>query len=535
MSKLFKRTVAFLSVVALLVSGYMPVVVADQTFGRPDGTGSITVTRVAGDNFPVQAPGHLVPGVPIRIRQVTFQDGVIPTPEQLNNPLWMVTPNVTFVGTAIYGLTDEDGEIVFNNNEDGLAQGIWLVEELPTLTVNANTVNRGDRAVGTVVTNPIDSVYHFDNFIVGIPRWVEDADHEDGGAWNFHVSVYPKSGIPEYRTPYKRPIYYSDDIATWEVGQRIPSLIASVPYFSVTDILPTTLTFIEGTVEGRFTIGGNSGNGWHQATGRLIEGDHFTVSNIGRLVTIEITEEGRQYLAEHGLLGEGHIMFRLETEINGVGIIPNESEWRVGIPAREPGNYNICGAEMAGCFAVDEPPTITTFNMEITKLNTARQSLQGAEFGLYRTLTATELAALPATPAGAESITIADTTFYVVPLLRLEGENRVPITGVTGSNGVTNFDGANMSSYPGLALFLRELDAPTGYRIIDEWLPVIVTTATAYEDTYVVHVTVFNEPENGWNLPDTGGVGTIILTVVGLGLVGGALAIFVGNKKEETA
>jgi|GEM_PF-2673516 len=528
MSKLSKRIIATLSIVALLVSGYTPVV-ADQSFGPPTGDGSITVTRVAGDDFPAVAPGHLVSGVPIRIRQVAFLNGIVPTPEQLNDPLWMVAPNVTFIGTSVYGLTDGNGEIEFA----GLAQGIWLIEELPSLTVNANTVNRGERAVGTVVSNPINATYHFDNFIVGIPRWVEDVEHENGGEWDFDVRVYPKSGIPEYRTPYKMPIYYSGDIATWEVGQRIPLAVASVPYFSVSDILPTTLTFIEGSVEGRFTIPGNPGNGWHQVTGRLIEDEHFTVTNPGQLVIIEITETGRQYLATHGLLGEGHIMFRLETQIDGVGEISNNSEWRVGIPPREPGDYDICEPDTPGCFPVDEPPVITTFNVEVLKLNTGNQPLQGAEFGVYRTLTATEIAALPATPAGAESITIAGTTFYVVPLLRLDGDDYIEMTGITGSNGITNFGHANMSSYAGLALFLREIEAPTGYRIIDEWMPIAVTTEMANE-YYVVPIIVYNEPLGGWNLPETGGVGTIILTVGGLALVAIAMLLFVDNKKEET-
>ena len=531
MSKLFRNVVSLLLAVALFAPGFVSATANENQFGPPAGTGSITVTRVAGEDFPATAPGHLVANVPIRISRVTFQNGVVPTPEQLNDPLWMVAPNVTFVGTPVYGLTNGDGEVEFEN----LEQGIWLIQELPNLTVTANTVNAGDRAVGTVVRNPVNPNDHFEDFIVGIPRWVEDDEHEDGGDWEFNVRVYPKSGIPEYRTPYKRPVYYSGDIATWEVGQRIPMAVASIPYFSVTDIMPTTLTFIEGSVEGRFTIPGNPGNSWNQVTGSLTYGEHFTVSNPGRLIIIEITEEGRQYLAEHGLLGDGHIMFRLDTVINGVGEISNNSEWRVGIPPREPGDYDVCEPDTPGCFPVDVPPTITTFNLEVLKLNTANQSLQGAEFGLYRALTEAETASLPTTPAGAESITIAGNTFYVVPLTRLDGTNLVQITGTTGTNGRTNFSGANLSSYAGPALFLREINAPDGYRIIEEWMPITVTTVAAYEDTYTVHVTVFNEPETGWNLPQTGGVGTILLTVSGLALVGIALVLFVRSKKEDEA
>ena len=532
MSKLFKSITPLFIMVALFVSGiFAPALGNTNDFGPPEGTGSITVTRVAGDSYPVVSPGHTVAGVPIRAQRVTFANGVIPTTDDLEDSAWM-TVNATFVGSAVYGITGANGAVTFPN----LEQGIWLVQELASLTVTADTINRGSLAVGEVVNNPIDSVEHFADFVVGIPRWIPelewDYDEEEyievGGDWEFDVRVYPKSQLPEYRTPYKNAVSYSGSIATWELGQRIPGLVASTPYFSVTDVLPPTLSFIEGSVEGRFTIPGDASNGWNVVTGRLTPDTHFTVSNPGQQVIIEITAAGRLHLAEYGLLSDGHIMFRLDTAINGSGEISNDAVWRVGIPPDEPGGDPVV-----------TPPTIRTFNLEVLKLNVAEQSLAGAVFNMYRTLTGEEavLTGADFVALGATEITVDGSSFYVVPLTRLDGVNRVQITGTTGTDGITNFNGANMSSYGGADLWLREVTAPNGYRIIQEWMPITVNMATqrVVEDvnTYTVHATVYNEPIDGWNLPQTGGIGTIILTIAGLVLVGGALVLFVSGKEDE--
>jgi LPXTG-motif cell wall-anchored protein len=107
--------------------------------------------------------------------------------------------------------------------------------------------------------------------------------------------------------------------------------------------------------------------------------------------------------------------------------------------------------------------------------------------------------------------------------------------------------------------WLNEYRAPTGYNIIRPWMPVVVAGPNAAQTTVrgsrlsgetivnsgdprdirvvghaesnTVHINVYND--RGWILPETGAAGTIALTVVGVGLLGGALVLFVGNKKEK--
>jgi len=519
MSKLYKNIVTVLLAVALLVPGLVPPALASNNSNPPAGTGSITVTRFAGTNYTVTeggqtvpvAPGHVVAGVPIRIQQITFADGVVPTTDQLENPTWM-EENATHVGAAIYGATAANGEVVFSN----LPQGIWLVQELVTADIN-----------GTTVTNPINSAHHFADFVVGIPRWVPELENgvEVGGDWELDVRVYPKSQLPDYGGGGKEAVYFADDIATWELYHAIPNAVASLPYFSATDVLPSALTFIANSVEGRFTATGDTSNDWNVVTGRL-SADHLDVVVTGQRIDFVINEAGRAYLAANGVLGTGNVMIRFNTAITGLGTISNNAIWRLGVPPSP------CDPEVEEC-DYDE---ITTFNLEVLKLNIAEQPLAGAVFHMYRELTAAEAALTGAafTALGATEITVEDETFYVVPLRTAAGAR---IEGTTETDGTTRFNNANMSSDSGQALWLRELTPPTGYRVIQEWIPVTVNSATQRivdgVNTYVTHVTVYNEPNNGWDLPQTGGVGTIILTVVGLALVGGALVLFVGGKKDE--
>jgi len=48
-----------------------------------------------------------------------------------------------------------------------------------------------------------------------------------------------------------------------------------------------------------------------------------------------------------------------------------------------------------------------------------------------------------------------------------------------------------------------------------------------------VPVSVYNDAEGGWILPDTGGVGTVVLTMAGLLLIGIALVLFIMQQKKK--
>lgn len=552
MSNILKRAAALLFAVALIVPTFAAAFANDNDLSLLDPTrdASITINRIAGtdatnyDVTPPVAPAHAVPNVPIRIRQVEFAPGAEPTQANLLSETWrdeylvFVDPAVTF-----YGLTNASGQVTFPL---GTNHGMWLVEELDTLAITAanaaNIVGRdasnAQHAVGQTVSNPIPEASRFYDFVVSAPRWVSDSENPQGGEWEYAINAWPKSPAEQLSDVRKDAIYHSGGIATWEIGSRIPTSIGTVSYFSATDLLPSELTFITGTVVGRFTHlsdvdGTDVERDWYEVTGSLTAGTHFTydITNPAALV-IELTEDGRTFLAENGLLGAGDVMFRFETAVSGAGRIDNEVVWRLGVPP----SY-VCLEDDPACNEAED--FIISFNLEVLKLNVAEQELEGAVFDMYRTLTEAEAALTGAafTALGATEITVDGDTFYVVPLTRLDGTSRVQISGTTNADGVTNFEFASMSSYGGADLWLRETTPPDGYRAIQEWMPVTVNMTTQRvvdsENTYTTHVTVYNEPIDGWQLPQTGGIGTIILTIVGIALVGGALVLFIGGKEDE--
>ena len=537
MSKMFKRIAALFLVAALVLPG-LTAFANPQEFGPevdPDQRGSITVTRVAAPRIlddagnPITNP--TVPGVPIRIRQVQFADGVIPTTEQLNNETW-VAANAIWQGDWINDVTGENGEVVFNN----LPLGIWFIEELAT---------------GSGATNPVDADYFFPNFIVGIPRWVPELDNgvEVGGEWDFDVRVYPKSHFPSYEGTYKQAVEVIGNVITWELGHAIPNGVGVMEHFSVTDMFTNGLSFVQGSVVGRFTRPADANDSWAAATGELVEGVDFEVVHVaGSLrVDIVITDAGRVRLAGEGLLVEGNIMFRLETAIDRAGQHRNVAYWNLGEEPCDPADVDCfieipCDPELEDCEIPCDPiedpecdfEDVTAFSLEVLKQNTANQALDGAEFAMYRELNAAELAAYAANETLPAGVVTTTNGTRVVPLLDAAGAH---ITGTT-VDGVTNFNGVPMTSAgTNPNLWLREVEAPPGYRFIDPWMPVNVDGNHVRSETgpgrFIVDVTVFNDPATGWELPETGGVGTIILTVVGLVLVGGALVLFAGGKEEE--
>lgn len=588
MSKKYLKSVVAAAVVfaLVLIAGLNPVAAntMPNEFGPPEGNGSLTITRIAGDVYrdadnnpivPVDpiAPGHGIAGVPIRIRQVEFIGGASPTTADLANPTWVAANMRVYVAgywvaateanleTAgwIYGVTNATGEVVFAN----LTQGIYLVQELESAVIGGNTV-----------TNPVprydaaENRQHFDDFVVSIPRWVPGEDGEPG-EWEFNVRAYPKSPIPEYDGAYKNAVYFSGNVATWELGHIIPSAVASVPHFSATDILPAGLQFVPGSVVGRFTrsadvdANDNPITDWNLVTGALTTA-HFDVTYnlVTGVVHIAINQAGRLFLAENGLLGEGLVMFRLNTIITEAGSHRNDARWDIGTPPWQcpvgdpdcplpvcvPGDdyYPTC---IPPCDPLEDPTCepiyddLRSFNLDVIKLNPGRNRLPGAVFHLYRELTAAEIAANP--DQGTEITYVYFTGTPETPI-RNTGTIRVlpvtdaanaPLRVTTNADGVARFP--NVSSESGQRLFLHEYEAPAGYDIIEEWMLVVVTENTmtsADPRSYLVTVDVFNNPTgSGWNLPDTGGVGTVVLTIVGLVLVGGGLFLFIGGKKSEDA
>ncbi|KGX84743.1 SpaA isopeptide-forming pilin-related protein [Pontibacillus litoralis] len=102
-----------------------------------------------------------------------------------------------------------------------------------------------------------------------------------------------------------------------------------------------------------------------------------------------------------------------------------------------------------------------------------------------------------------------------------DAENKVVASGITGKEGKLTFDNLPLGNYQ-----LVETKAPDGYRILTEPRDVEITA-----NNTVVELTVKNT-QNGYELPNTGGIGTIIFYGVGILLMVLALLLVFKRKKK---
>lgn len=98
----------------------------------------------------------------------------------------------------------------------------------------------------------------------------------------------------------------------------------------------------------------------------------------------------------------------------------------------------------------------------------------------------------------------------------------------------TNTDGiAYFSGLPAGTYLLEETVAPQGYKKLKDTYTVEVTDNT---DVYgTVKVDVVNYYDNSLSLPETGGMGTVIFTIVGIGLIVIAGIILIISKKKNNS
>jgi LPXTG-motif cell wall-anchored protein len=85
--------------------------------------------------------------------------------------------------------------------------------------------------------------------------------------------------------------------------------------------------------------------------------------------------------------------------------------------------------------------------------------------------------------------------------------------------------------------YLQEVQPPPGFRSITTIMPISISASFVDSDrNHIVTAQVVNEVEGGFTLPETGGVGTILFTVFGLALIGGAvsLALIVRHRRSRS-
>lgn len=461
---------------------------------------------IENNGAPQTIPGTAkgVGGVTFKIEKVTLKDGASATSNDPNN-YEPVTGTGAFSTT---GTTDAFGKVVFSTDTDSntatdalLGQGIYKVTEVKSATIG---------------TKPIA------DFIVSLPMANPDTA-EGADPWLYDVYAYPKNDIEKAIDKEVVETGTNDNIAKWKYSVIIPNDIKTSPTSSenlvITDELDYRLLYITDSITGYYTDKDGTEYSLIMSTDNGLTGDYTltktpstdTGSNPIEVLEISITKAGFAKLEAALTAGNGNITptlyFTLETrtnigsDVSDLGEIYNGGEL----------DYTNSAGHEYDTETIPDPdkPKMDTYGIKICKINVNNEFLANAKFNLYTDETA----------AIAKDTTKA--------LKKPDGSAVWEI--ITGTNGYAYFYGLDEGTY-----YLVETDAPSGYNLLSDPITVVISTdevngTVAADRTVEVKVT----NKKGFVLPATGGIGTILFTLVGLALIGTAVTLLLIAKRRR--
>lgn len=395
--------------------------------------------------------------------------------------------------------TDGNGLAAFN----GLKQGVYLVEE----TLNPSTN-------GTVAP-----------FLVSIPMI-----NPNQSEWMYDIHVYPKNEIRDDKPTVDKDFEDGSDDFTTQIGAKfkyvikvdIPMDIAQATKFEISDTLDTKLTFHDENF--KVLLAGNET--------KLVKDVDYIVekptTTTGGKLSVKFTTSGYQKMAEVLPKDDNGVITGLglkQLEIVYTASI-NETALAGAGSAEIPNNVdlsyiNSLGKDYTTEVLPEDRPIVKTGSANLLKVDADNNTvvLEGAEFKIF------------ASEADANAYVANDDPNADTAALNKTGENKDWII-TTDTNGTASFTGLAYGNY-----WIVETKAPTyddngikkSYNLLKAPLAITVNQEMSEKK-----VTVQNEKRtDGFDLPLTGGMGTVIFSVIGISMMGGAALLLKKNKKKE--
>lgn len=295
------------------------------------------------------------------------------------------------------------------------------------------------------------------------------------GVWNYDVTVYPKNSTGGLtKTVNDAAAYEIGDTITWTITAKVPAMPATDDF---------TQFVLRDNKDARLAFAGNGTVTLRTAANvvvPLVPAD-YTITQSGNQAVLTFTGPGYVKLAQAPL---GTVTWVLDTTVVGPigteGVLTNDADLFVN------------GTEF------DADAQSNWGNLEVFKYATideSRESLQGAVFEIF-------------TDAG-----------------------------TTQSLGTftTNVSGLINVSLKAGNYWIKEVTPPLGYKPISTVFPVTITTATTQSPK--VRVEIENEQVPSYELPLTGGSGTLMFSLGGaaLILIAGGAAYFMPRRRVQKA
>lgn len=376
----------------------------------------------------------------------------------------------------------------------GLDLGIYLVQE----------------GSNTGVSSPIAP------FLVKVPM----TNPQDNQSWLYDIHVYPKNTvldntiskdvIDENGDPASQISADVGDTVKWNITPSIPLDIASIDlgstgYFFITDDLDSRLDFVNVDVI-LVDATGTTVHTFQDGVDYTLTAPQATSS--GGQVKVDFNKAAGITTLEDALTKSYTINIIISTTINETALV----------------DLSKAIANSASLYYKNEDGDPSNPEPPITPENPDPEiDVNGIAIYKWTQLNATTQVELP----GAEFTIYASQT---------DAENDDPLmlngnrwTLVSDSNGYLYFPSKDIESILGQlqgseSFYVVETKAPAGYELVNNIIQIPLGTTADVENIKL----------NGdFTLPITGGTGTLLFTIVGLGLIAVAIIVFVVSKRKE--
>lgn len=420
------------------------------------------------------------------------------------------------------GKTDTKGELKYT----GLDAGYYYVEE--NLAESKDHVVQGDGNEQKKV------MFGSKSFVVAVPM-----TNPEGTDWNADVHVYPKNQGKDVEKKPNKPSVNVGDKVTWTISAEVPADFTNYKKFTIVDDLDKRLNYVDDTVVVSAMTGDNLDDTLESPADYVVSHAAATDSTKER-ITIALTEAGIKKVAA---APSTKIVVTFDTTVNGNINHTNPDDDDENSVKNDATIEFDNGSGSTGEIKVP-PAKIHTGEIKIEKTYSGTEAItESAQFQLA----ASEKDAkdgkylqvvLDSTNKFIEAIVPAGSNPDAVDWIALpsHGDTSEALGFRDGKFYVESFEGLKTyteteSTKDFETYYLVETKAPKGYNLLDKPLEVTFTE----EDNNNKHVHLEEiENKKGFTLPNTGGVGTIVLVVAGIILIGLAI-ILTMNKKKKTA
>lgn len=322
----------------------------------------------------------------------------------------------------------------------------------------------------------------------------------DGSTVMNDVNVYPKNEVDtvDVTKVVNKETVNNGDKVTWTISGDVNKDFYDSKDYKITDTLDSQLSYVPSSIKVSYTPYTTAGKGATNTPLTLT--DDYTVDYTAPTVTVSLTQTGRQKVAAASLKN-------YNTE-NADYFVANE---KPQVIVTFDTTVNITEANM-GVDVTNEADISYTNKTTVIVTNTSNsEKVHNGGFKILKT--------------NQDNVALAGVKF------ELYDADKTTKTKVDGTEIVLTTDAEGKTSQIGLAYgtyYLKEIKTNSGYNLPTEMIEITVDE-NSYED--VNRQTIINK-KNTFILPVTGGMGTIIFTVIGGGLIVAAVILLVKTRKK---